>query len=269
MRNLAKFIFFLIKSLFEKKHRFILFTPDLTIFKYNKVFLFDKKKGKFISQIIRDKYDYITIVENYFYQCYDLENFDIYKIIKKDIETKNSLIVDCGSNIGCSTNFFLETYGNSKIISIEPDKENFQVLKRNVNSSRVQLINNAVSNEIIHFKVSSNTLHADDNRGKNIVEVNDTSFPKSITINDILSDKLNVNLYPLLIKIDIEGFENNLFEKNVEWMDKFKILIVELHDWMLPKKSISKNYFNAICRSMEKNDRDILIKGENIISIKI
>ena len=52
-------------------------------------------------------------------------------------------------------------------------------------------------------------------------------------------------------------------------MDKFKILIVELHDWMLPKKSISKNYFNAICRSMEKNDRDILIKGENIISIKI
>ena len=269
MRNLAKFIFFFTKSFFEKKHRFILLTPDLTIIKFNKVFLFDKKKRKFTRQIIRDKYDYITIIEIYFYQCYDLENFDIYKVIKKDFETKNSLIVDCGANIGSSTNFFLETYENSKIISIEPDKENFQVLKKNVNSSRVQLINSAVSNEIIHFKINPYKNDIDDNRGKNITEVKDTSFPKSIVINDILSDQLNLNLYPLLIKIDIEGFEKNLFEKNVEWMDKFKILIVELHDWMLPEKSISKNYFNVICRSMEKNNRDMLIKGENIISIKV
>ena len=39
-----------------------------------------------------------------------------------------------------------------------------------------------------------------------------------------------------LIKIDIEGGESELFEKNIEWIEKFPLIIIELHDWMLPLK---------------------------------
>ena len=31
-------------------------------------------------------------------------------------------------------------------------------------------------------------------------------------------------------------------------MDKFKIIIVEIHDWMLPYQSISSNYINALSK---------------------
>ena len=92
---------------------------------------------------------------------------------------------------------------------------------------------------------------------------------KSLTINKILSDYNKLNFYPFIIKIDIEGHEKELFEKNIEWFDKFKIVIIEIHDWMLPSKAVSKNYFTTLVSSMKKNDRDIIISGENIISIKL
>ena len=72
-----------------------------------------------------------------------------------------------------------------------------------------------------------------------------------------------------MIKIDIEGHESDLFKKNTEWFDKFKVIIIEIHDWMLPGKSISRNYFNTLSEAMKKNNRDVIIRGENLISIKL
>ena len=183
-----------------------------------------------------------------------------------DINSKKLLIVDCGSNIGCSSKYFLNTYKNSFLISIEPDKENFELLIKNVKKNNAVLINNAVSSEEINYEIS-NTI---DNRAKSIIKSdNGKSSLKSLTINKILSDYNKLNFYPFIIKIDIEGHEKELFEKNIEWFDKFKIVIIEIHDWMLPSKAVSKNYFTTLVSSMKKNDRDIIISGENIISIKL
>ena len=53
-------------------------------------------------------------------------------------------------------------------------------------------------------------------------------------------------------------------------MDKFDIIIIEIHDWMLPKNSNSSNFINALSETMKKgNKRDLIISGENLISIKI
>ena len=53
---------------------------------------------------------------------------------------------------------------------------------------------------------------------------------------------INLKAHYLLIKIDIEGFEENLFSKNFEWIDE-KIIIIELHDWILKKKRIHLTFF--------------------------
>ena len=77
-------------------------------------------------------------------------------------------------------------------------------------------------------------------------------------------EKYSKNKYtPFIIKIDIEGFEEDLFSKNLEWVDLFPLLIIELHDWMLPKSSNSKNFLQAI----SKLNRDFVYIGENIFSI--
>ena len=269
MKDFVKYILFLFISILNKKHRFIILSPNLTNLKFYKTIIFDKRNKTFFTYYIRNKYDYITVIEIYFYQSYTIKNFKFYNKAFIELIKKKLLIIDCGSNIGCSTNFFLNDYENSKIISIEPDMNNFEMLVKNVkNNERVKLINTAISNEVINFEVQGDPTNLEDSRGKNIVDVLDNNLPKSIKINDILSQKENKDYFPYLIKIDIEGYENNLFESNTEWVDQFKIIIIELHDWMLPGKSSSKNFFKVIAESMKKHNRDMVIKGENLISIK-
>ena len=148
-------------------------------------------------------------------------------------------------------------------------KEIFNLLNRNINNlERVELINSAVSNKAITFKVIDDPHISNDYRGKNIIETSSINSSEAITINQILSNEGNKNLYPYLIKIDIEGHENQLFENNTEWIDQFKIIIIELHDWMFPETSNSKNFLNKISTSMNKYNRDLIIKGENLISVK-
>lgn len=269
MKSFLKYILFLIIAVYDKKHKYIILTPDLTFIKHYKVLIYDKSKRSFFSYSIRNKYDFITINEIYFHQSYEIKKFKFFEKIKKDINNKKLLIVDCGSNIGCSTNFFLRNYENSRIISIEPDKGNFNLLNRNINNlERVELINSAVSNKAITFKVIDDPHISNDYRGKNIIETSSINSSEAITINQILSNEGNKNLYPYLIKIDIEGHENQLFENNTEWIDQFKIIIIELHDWMFPETSNSKNFLNKISTSMNKYNRDLIIKGENLISVK-
>lgn len=264
MKILFKFIFFLIIS-FSKKKRFIILNPNLTIFKFYKVLVYDKKNKSFFTYVIRDRYDYITLEEIFFYECYKIENIEKYD---ESIYNQKLLIIDCGSNIGCSTNYFLNTYKNSKVISIEPDIDNFNYLKKNVKNKNAILINNAISNNKTSFEIRDFKENIEDSRGKNIIKVSENNKLKTLTINDLLNEKSNDSYTPFLVKIDIEGHEKELFKDNTEWFDKFKIVIIEIHDWMLPRKSISKNYFNTLINSMKKNDRDIIIRGENLISIK-
>tara|TARA_B100001540_G_scaffold314765_1_gene340424 strand:- start:86 stop:910 length:825 start_codon:yes stop_codon:yes gene_type:complete len=270
LKDIIKFFLFLFSAAINKKKRYIIISPNLTYISINKIYLYNKNKKNFICVFIRNKYDYITLIEIYYNQNYDIKSDNFYKIIKKDFENINKklLIVDCGSNIGCSTNFFIDTYEDSKVISIEPDIENYKILEKNVLSEKAVKINSAVSSEVYNYETVNNFNKNYDPRGIEISKKNDQNLPKTKTINQILSNQDNIDLYPFIIKIDIEGYEKILFEKNLEWVDEFKIIIIELHDWCKPNENISNNYIKAIANSLKNYNRDLIIKGENLLSIK-
>ena len=83
-----------------------------------------------------------------------------------------------------------------------------------------------------------------------------------ISINDLL--KINNNYKLFIVKVDIEGFEENLFLSNTSWIDNCMLIIIELHDWMIPKKANSLNFLKTI----SKYKRDFIYRNENIFSIK-
>ena len=56
-----------------------------------------------------------------------------------------------------------------------------------------------------------------------------------VSLDTILSDYKDY--FPFLMKLDIEGFEDDLFSKNIGWVDQCLILIIENHDWRLPRQS--------------------------------
>lgn len=246
--------------------QFIILLPRIFFSFLNKIVIYDKKNKNIFFQKFRNKFDILTIYEIFSEQDYNINWY--LNNNKKTLDNKKNLskvIIDCGSNIGSSIEFFSRVYNPSKIIGVEPDLVNVNFSKKNISNKFTSIINKAISDKrtTLHFDNSK-----DDNRSFNIINSSSGVEVETITVNDIIKDlKKDHDLF--LLKIDIEGHEDQLFKENFDWIDEFKIIIIEIHDWMLNGKANSKNFIDALSYSLKKNKRDLLISGENLISIKI
>ncbi len=144
------------------------------------------------------------------------------------------------------------------VLSLKLKISNFY--KKNINKNNFDLISKAISSNHRNFEIEKKS---DDPRSFRTIHSSKGDI-ESITVNKLL-EKYNSQKYePFIIKIDIEGHEKELFNENLEWIDKFKIIIIEPHDWLIPGKSI----FNNFIKSISKLNRDFIILNENIVSIR-
>ncbi len=266
------YLFYDIITLFrnlDRRYNFIVITPRLLSKLIKKSVIFDKLNKNVFIQNIRNDYDLITIYEIFSEESYNLRNFEIFKKVseKLNLYLKNDtkpLMLDCGSNIGASSEYFKRIYKNAEIVMIEPDKNNLDFSKKNTSVKEKFIFNKAISSEEKLFKFSN---LSEDNRAFKVVDSGNLEI-ESINVEKILNI-FGDEFQPFLIKIDIEGFEKNLFEKNYQWIKHFDIIIIELHDWMLPNKHNSNNFINAIYEIINDGTKfDFLISGENLILIK-
>ena len=226
-----------------------------------------KKKKKFFLQYIRNYSDILTVYEIFGEQDYNIDKFIHEKLkLKLGNSLFNNLIIDCGSNIGSSVEFFSRTYPNARIVGLEPEINNFKFSKKNISSEKHLILNNAICSEKKKLKLNINKV---DERSFHITKDKDGVDVEGLTVKNIL-DNFSNDCRPFLIKIDIEGYESELFKDNFEWIDDFQIIIIEIHDWMLLGQSNSSNFINALNIIMKHNNkRDLFISGENLVSIKI
>lgn len=269
-----------IKFSFKQKVYFILFHIKQTVmgllrnkrfisislpFFSNQIF-YDRISKKIVKFKIRDYIDYQVANQIFVNEDYNLKKFARFEeinnyqdgLIKKNLKP---LIIDCGGHIGLASKYFSVIYPHSKIILIEPEISNFEnAIKNNLNNDNIEFLNAAIGSENAKCEMFDPGLG---NWGYRTIKNNEGDF-NVISVNQILKEYKKQNEMPFIIKIDIEGFENELFSKNIEWIDIFPIIIIELHDWMLPKTSNSINFLSEI----SKRNRDFLYAGENIFSIK-
>jgi FkbM family methyltransferase len=129
--------------------------------------------------------------------------------------------------------------------------------------SNVQPIHAAVINEDGFVKIANPGSAAWGYR----TEIVDNATPDRISgfsvqsIINLASDGRDYE--PFLAKIDIEGFEENLFSSNTEWINRFPVIIIELHDWLFPKQAKS----NPFLRTISELNRDFVSIGESVVSI--
>lgn len=168
------------------------------------------------------------------------------------------LIVDCGAHGVFATKFFAETYPLARIVALEPDEENFALAQKNNFQDRISVLCAAIGNTDGWGRL---------NRGHNSLAHRIDSDPKGQTrvmsVNSIVDEARRSGARPFIVKIVIEGFEEDLFEKNTDWIDAFPVLIIELHDGMLPGSANSHNFL----REMARRNRDFVPFGKNIFSI--
>ena len=187
---------------------------------------------------------------------------NLYLIFFKELN-KTSLIIDAGANIGASTVYFSHIFPNSFIFSIEPDTANWQLLEMNTAGLNGFNFNGAIADtdgELVFEDPGRSDWGfmtkrvGDSDNPKNIKKV------KSISPASILAHSESQNTNPLVIKIDIEGGEDALFNGDTSWLGQFPLVIIELHDWMLPFSGSSRNFIKSIAQY----DFDFVHKGENI-----
>jgi len=175
-----------------------------------------------------------------------------------------NVILDCGANIGLATIFFRNRYTNAAIIAIEPESENFELLKKNTSYyDNIFIEQKGIWNRKCNLEIfegpdkkpwSFFLKPTEKPAGENIIE--------AIGIRELM-EKYNLE-YIDLLKIDIEGAEQELFESNYEdWLPKVKVMIIELLDRFKPLSS--KNFLKVI----SQYNFNIYFKGENIIATQV
>jgi FkbM family methyltransferase len=173
--------------------------------------------------------------------------------------TSTPLIIDAGANIGASALYFINTFKKSFVYSVEPDLNNWHILEINTADYENKYnFNGGIASADGNLKLIDPGLSDWGFRTEPTNELD--NVVRCISPQTILeSDKTN-GMTPFIFKIDIEGAEAELFQDNVSWMNKFPLIVIELHDWMLPFSGSSKNFLKSVCQY----DFDFIHRGENV-----
>ena len=170
------------------------------------------------------------------------------------------LIIDAGANIGASTLYFALHFPRAQIVSIEPERGNYDLLCRNTVGLDVRCLQAALA------AAPGRAAVRDPGIGFWGFVTEATTAGEGVpcvTVDELYESRAGPDVFPFIVKIDIEGGEKPLFAGNTEWVARTPIVIIELHDWLYPKSGISRPFLECIAAS----DRDFITIGENIFSL--
>lgn len=139
---------------------------------------------------------------------------------------KLNLVIDVGANCGLAS-FYFQTMGAKEIYCLEPDSKAFANLEKLFNNnSAVHCLNLALSD------VSGDGFLCSDIKNSTISKLGETGTPiKTIGWNDFLIQNNLKNKQIDLVKIDIEGFEYQVFTTiTMNHLQKINNIILEFHE---------------------------------------
>jgi len=143
------------------------------------------------------------------------------------------LIVDCGANVGYASVFFLGRYPSAHVIAIEPDPDNFALLRRNTApyGERATIIQSGVWSHATGLTIRRGEFGDGREWATQVVETPRGQTPDIQAVD--LGGILLTSGFPRIdiLKVDIERAEIELFGHGTErWLDRVGNLAIELHD---------------------------------------
>jgi FkbM family methyltransferase len=230
----------------------------ITSRKYAVKFL-DSNLGQLEIELRRKSSDYKVFDQIIVNKCYQpvIEIFTRYY-------TAANTILDIGGNIGMASIFFYKCFPTAKLISLEPDVENFKLLKSNSIKNKVnaRLIQKALWIEKTTLSLN-NSFRDGQSWSLNVsTDINANSIlVNSITLDDVLSI-LDNNVIDIL-KIDIEGAEFALFKSqsfNTIIKSQVRLIAIEIHEEL--------GNIDYIIQFLTDNNFKLELFGETWIGIK-
>jgi FkbM family methyltransferase len=261
IRNVARYVFHLARNAGMRNYRYF----RLSVGERGNILFYDRERKRLFRVRSRGFIDSVTANQIYSSNEYNFAFIGraeqvrgMYQRILD--EGRVPLIIDCGANIGLSTQYFAREFPCARIVAIEPDARNVAVARENcAGFDNIAICHAAIGSTPGHVAIDNSGADANAFR---VSRVDDGAGIRVVTIPEVLADHPDAD--PLIVKIDIEGFERDLFAHNTGWLEQCDVVVVELHDWMLPGQASSQNFI----RTVGEYDRDFLFQGESVFSIR-
>jgi FkbM family methyltransferase len=171
------------------------------------------------------------------------------------------VIVDAGANAGFTTRFLAQRYPWARIVAIEPEPSNFELLRRNTGHlDTVIPLQAALWHRSAQLCIANPT---DDKWAFRVAAATmmEAAPIQGITVQEVMA-RAGASRIDIL-KLDIEGAEQELFESDSDtWLDRVNALIVELHDRLRPGCS------DAFYRAIRRHNFARLYRGEHVLLVR-
>jgi FkbM family methyltransferase len=167
------------------------------------------------------------------------------------------IIVDAGAYIGATALWYGAQFANARIVAIEPDPANAALLRRNLGGrTNCVIIESAIGSQggFVQLQQQFAGWDVRTERAADGVPV--------VTMEDAF--KASGGDAPFLVKINIEGFESDLFSSNTDWVGQCQVVVIEPHDWMLPGERPSGPFQQV----MAQHPFELFVHGENLIYLR-
>lgn len=208
-----------------------------------------------------------------FWQCLVTNQYDIARFPQTErlmaayermlAAGKTPVIIDCGANIGLASFWFHECFPKARIFALEPDAENFAMVERNTArfEANITRLLGGVWPDSGWLRIENPEMGSADFQ---VVPAKreEPGAIRAYAIDEIMqmagADEI------LICKIDIEGAQAKLFERNTEWVERTHLITLELEDWLMPWSGSSRPFFACLANL----PFDYLLGGENIFCFR-
>ena len=143
------------------------------------------------------------------------------------------VIVDAGANIGLASIFYANKYPEAKIIAIEPEPSNYEMLRKNVASYpnvfpiQAALWSKKTKLSGVPFVSRHHMYQVREDLGTDEGCCSGTS---GLSLQDLMTE-FEIQQIDIL-KVDIEGSETEVFQGSPTWIQHVGVIAIETHDWM-------------------------------------
>lgn len=163
----------------------------------------------------------------------DVFEQEVYRTVPRYLQDC-STIVDLGANIGLASLYLASAYPSARIVAVEPNRDNFQLLETNlkdlIQEGRCMPLQAAVWSVRTELAVDPkwqpgayNAFRVRDQGSS----VGAADLVQGFTMEEILaSSKFH---HVDLLKVDIEGAEVELFRNGLGWLDRVRAIAIEFH----------------------------------------
>lgn len=186
------------------------------------------------------------------------------------VDSPPAVILDAGANIGLASVLFANKYPSAKIIAIEPEQNNFELLQKNVapyenitpmrgalwhRNTEIDILNPGRGDWGFVTKEDSKPNSDNASTGQKV---------RAMTVDKIIEEfgltRINI------LKIDIEGAEREVFSDTTAWIDSVDSVIVELHEYASP--GCSRSFYTGTPNfehEWHQGENVYLSKGKGLI----